>query len=211
MNRELRERTLLPVLIPVLAILITEVVVFSMSRVLLTTGGTPAVVVALGTALAILVGAAAIAARPKIKSNAIVGLLVVLLIGSVAAAGLAMQRGPFYGDEGPHVEADLEVSAANLAFSVDTLELAAAGTVVAFANEDTQAHNIAVYPSKEQLASPLFRGDIIQGGDTVNYEIPAIDVGTYYFHCDVHPNMNGDTEVTEAGPSSPAGSEATDA
>jgi plastocyanin len=167
--------------------------------------------VALGSALAILIGAAAIAARPKIKTNVIVGLLVVLLIGAVAAAGLAMQRGPFYGDEGPHVEADVEVSAANLAFSVDTLELAAAGTVVAFANEDTQAHNIAVYPSKEQLANPLFRGDIIQASDSINYEVPPIDVGTYYFHCDVHPNMNGDAEVTEAGPASGAGEEATDA
>ena len=28
--------------------------------------------------------------------------------------------------------------------------------------------------------------------ETVTYEVPALERGTYYFQCDVHPNMNGE-------------------
>jgi len=53
---ELRDRAVLPVLIPVLAIVLVEILVFSFSRVLLAAGEMPAVGIALATALAILVG-----------------------------------------------------------------------------------------------------------------------------------------------------------
>jgi plastocyanin len=38
----------------------------------------------------------------------------------------------------------------------------------------------------------------VTGPASIDYEIPAIPAGEYYFHCDVHPNMNG-TVVVEAG------------
>ena len=208
---DVRDRAILPILIPVGAILLTEVIVFSMSQVLLATGKTTAVVIALVAAVGILVGAAMIAARPKIKTRALIGVMTVLVIGSAAAGAWGIQRGPFYGDEGPHVEAGVAVSAEDLAFNIDTLELKASGTSVAFENADNQAHNIAVFASEEDLSSPLFRGDIIQGGSNIVYEVPEIAVGTYYFHCDVHPNMNGDVEVTEEGPPPPPSQEASDA
>jgi plastocyanin len=208
---DVRDRAVLPILIPVAAVLLTEVIVFSMSRVLLATGKTTAVVIGLVAAVGILIGAAMIAARPKINARALIGVMAVLVIGSAAAGAWGIQRGPFYGDEGPHVEADVVVKTANLAFDTDTLVLRASGTVVSLENEDTQAHNIAVFTSEEDLATPLFRGDLIQGGDSIVYEIPELAVGTFYFHCDVHPNMNGDAEVTEEGPPPPAEQEASDA
>ncbi len=208
---DVRDRAILPVLIPVGAILLTEVIVFSMSRVLLATGKNTAVAIALVAAVGILVVSTIVARRPKVTTRALAGLMTVLVIGAAAAGAWAIQRGPFYGDEGPHVEADVVVKAENLAFSVETLELKASGTALAFENADTQAHNIAVFTSEEDLASPLFRGDITQAGSDVVYEVGAIAVGSYYFHCDVHPNMNGDVEVTEKGPAPPADQEATDA
>jgi plastocyanin len=31
--------------------------------------------------------------------------------------------------------------------------------------------------------------------DTVEYQVPAIPPGTYYFQCDVHPTMNGSVTI----------------
>jgi plastocyanin len=36
---------------------------------------------------------------------------------------------------------------------------------------------------------------VATGPTTVTYDIPALDAGTYYFHCDVHPTMNGSVVV----------------
>jgi plastocyanin len=102
------------------------------------------------------------------------------------------------------------VKSENLAFDTDTLVLRSSGTVVALENEDTQAHNIAVFTSEEDLATPLFRGDLVQPGDDIVYDVPELALGEFYFHCDVHPNMNGAVEVTEEGPPPPP-QEASDA
>ncbi len=208
---DVRDRAILPVLIPVGAILLTEVVVFGMSRVLLATGKNTAVVIGLVAALGILIGAAMIAARPKIKTQALIGVMAFLVIVSVAGAAWGLQRGPFYGDEGPHVQAELIVKAEGLAFDTDNIVLRSSGTVVALENEDTQAHNIAVFTSEEDLATPLFRGDLVQPADSIVYDVPELALGTFYFHCDVHPNMNGEVEVTEEGPPPPPAEEASDA
>ncbi len=201
-NPELRERAILPILVPLSAIVATEVIVFSMSRVLLTAGKQGAVVVALGTSLAIVIGAAFIAARPRIKSASIIGLLAILGLGSVAAGALAMQRGAFYEREAAASLPHLEVSAANLVFDTKTLELSAAGATIEFNNADTQPHNIAIYESADKLDSALFKGDIITAGASAAYEVPAIEPGAYYFQCDVHPTMKGEA-VVEEGAGSP--------
>jgi hypothetical protein len=33
----------------------------------------------------------------------------------------------------------------------------------------------------------LFVGEVFSGPDVVTYEVPALDAGTYFFRCDVHP------------------------
>jgi plastocyanin len=200
MNQELRERTILPVLIPVLAIVVTEIFVFSMSRVLLAAGEQGAVVIALGAALAIMIGAAAIAAGKRVRTSTIVGVLVLLGLVSVAAGALAIQRGPAYEKEEAANRPTLEVGAADLAFDTDTLELTSAVTIIEFDNADAQPHNIAIYPTEASLNDPLFKGEIIAAGQSTSYEVPAIRPGEYYFQCDVHPTMKGTAEVTPAGP-----------
>jgi plastocyanin len=55
-------------------------------------------------------------------------------------------------------------------------------------------HNIAIYPD-QNLGEPLFQGELITGPDTIEYRIPALEAGEYYFHCDVHPSMNGSVTV----------------
>ena len=195
MNQELRERAILPVLIPVLAIVVTQIFVFSMSRVLLAAGEQGAVVIALGAAIAILVGAAAIAASRRVRTSTIVGVLVVFGLVSVAAGAVAIQRGPAYLKEEAANRPTLEVGAADLVFDTEELELSAGGTVIEFDNADAQPHNIAIYPSSAELNDPLFKGEIIAAGQSTEYEVPAITPGEYYFQCDVHPTMKGKAEV----------------
>lgn len=199
-NADLRERAVLPILIPLVAIVLTEIVVFSMSRVLLALDKNGAVVVALVVAVAILIGAAFIAARPRMRSSTILGLLVVLGVVAVAAGAAAMRAGPHYLKEEAANRPKLDVSAADLAFDTDRLELSPGGAIITFDNADTQPHNIAIYPSEEQLEEPLFKGEIIPGGGSVTYEVGRIEPGEYYFHCDVHPTMKGEAVVEEHAP-----------
>lgn len=204
MNQDLRERAILPVLIPIAAIVVTEIVVFAMSRVLLTAGTQGAVVIAIGSTVAIMVGAVVIASARRIRTATIAGLLSVALVIVVAAGAVSMQRGSAIEKELAAHRPTLEVSAADLAFDTETLALAPGGTVIDFANADSQPHNIAVYPDESSLNEPLFKGQIIQAGQSVTYEVPAIPAGEYYFHCDVHPTMKGTAEVSDEAASGAA-------
>jgi plastocyanin len=199
MNTDLRERAVLPVLIPLLAIVLTEIIVFAMSRVLLAVDKNMAVWIALAAALGILIGAAFVAARPRMRPQALTGALVVLGLGAVGAGAYAMREGPHYLKEEAANRPRIELGASNLAFDKTSLELSPAGAVIDFDNTDSQPHNLAIYPSEEELDAPLFKGAIIQAGQRTEYEIEHIEPGEYYFHCDVHPTMSGDVVVKEAG------------
>ena len=66
---------------------------------------------------------------------------------------------------------------------------------LAFENaDDGVPHNVAIY-TDDSAAEPLFVGDLVDGPQTVTYEVPALDPGSYYFRCDVHPQMNGTLEA----------------
>jgi plastocyanin len=95
----------------------------------------------------------------------------------------------------------LEVVAENISFDTSCIEVPAGRkTVIRFVNNDAGTqHNIAVYPSSDELTNPLFQGDLVTGPDTVDYEVGPLDAGDYYFHCDVHPTMNGTFKVVSGG------------
>ncbi len=48
---------------------------------------------------------------------------------------------------------------------------------------------MAIY-TDSSASQAKFQGDIFAGGTRV-YSVPALAAGTYYFRCDVHPDMNG--------------------
>ena len=112
------------------------------------------------------------------------------------------------GGEGPPT-----VVAKDLAFDTDTLVLPAdVESPLVFDNEDPgQPHNLSIY-TDDTATEQLFEGEIIDGIAEQTYTIPPIAAGEYYFHCDVHPTMEG-TVVVEAregegsgGGGSPSGS-----
>jgi plastocyanin len=56
-------------------------------------------------------------------------------------------------------------------------------------NGDGMPHNVAIYTDSSATA-PLFVGEMVTDGEIV-YDIPALKAGTYFFRCDLHPDMTG--------------------
>ena len=106
-----------------------------------------------------------------------------------------------YGDSEPGGGGgggDLTVTATNVQFDTDTIELTAGEeTSLEFVNEDQLVHNIAIYPDQaaaDGQSDALFDGEDITG-TTVTYQVPALEAGEYPFQCDTHPAMTGATVV----------------
>jgi plastocyanin len=87
--------------------------------------------------------------------------------------------------------AQLHVTAQGIRFDQATLTAAAGQPLtIVFDNKDSVPHNIAIFDSSAMTKS-YFHGTVVTGPKTVTYSVPALQPGTYYFHCDVHPTMNG--------------------
>ena len=93
------------------------------------------------------------------------------------------------------------VTAQNIAFDTDTIELPADTAVtLTFDNQDAGVqHNISIYED-DSAATNLFKGDLVTGVASAEYQIPPLPAGEYYFRCDVHPNMNGKVVVSGGSP-----------
>jgi plastocyanin len=101
----------------------------------------------------------------------------------------------------------LTVTASGIAFDTNCIEIPADQKVtIHFDNKDSGTqHNIAVFPSESELTNPLFRGDLVTGPNTADYAVGPLKAGDYYFHCDVHPTMNGTFKVVAGGAGTGAG------
>ena len=91
--------------------------------------------------------------------------------------------------------AALHISADQLKFSTVSLSAPAGRPFqVVFDNRETAPHNVAIYRDASAAAA-VFVGEVFTGPRAVTYDVPALDAGTYYFRCDLHPEMNGSLEA----------------
>jgi len=99
---------------------------------------------------------------------------------------------------GPAVSADpnaVTISAKDLKFSTDTLTAKAdTGFQIEFDNQEAAPHNVAIYKDSG-FSQKVFVSEPVGGPKTVTYSVPALAGGTYYFRCDVHPDMKGTLQV----------------
>ena len=129
--------------------------------------------------------------------------MVALLL--LAACGGASTPSPLASGAEPPAEcarADADnviaLSADNLEFDAPCLVATAGQPItVAFTNHEAVPHNVAVH--REKGGNEIMRGDYVTGPEgMMDYEVPALEAGQYYFDCTVHPAMSGTLYVVEA-------------
>jgi plastocyanin len=90
----------------------------------------------------------------------------------------------------------IKVVAKDTAFDTKEIKLPAdAPSKLTFDNEDPFAHNLAIYTDETASGEPLFTFEPFPGPATKTFDVDPIAEGEYYFHCDIHPNMNGTVVV----------------
>lgn len=208
LSEEVRFRVPLPIIVPVVSLVLIGAVTFGLSRILLSVPKEVSVIVAIAVAANVLIAASFIANRPESARNAWAELLIVftypLLIGFVLTQlNLGGETHAVAEEAGAQGEAEeaaggagLNISAIDLQFNTENLVLPAQEEAeIAFANEDASSiqHNVAIY--EEEGGADLFVGEVIPGGQSTTYSVPAFDKGEFYFQCDVHPGMNGSVTV----------------
>jgi plastocyanin len=211
MRARTRDRVFLPIVLPLGILLLLALVLFGFSRILLSLDSTPATATALTVALAIVVVSAVAAGRSVIRASSLAAMAgviagVAMLAGGIALIAVSPSTAEGGGGEGSGAPA-VTVTAQNIQFDTSTIDLTAATpTTIRFDNKDAGVqHNIAIYQD-DSLQKVLFRGDLVTGPNTADYHVPGLPAGTYYFHCDVHPTMNGKVVVAEGGGSTGGGS-----
>jgi plastocyanin len=188
----------LPIALPIGILAFVAAALFGFSRILLSLDSVPATITALAVALSIVVVSAVAASRSLIRAStlaAMTGVIagVALLVGGVALIAVT----PSEGQPKPSGAGTVfDISAQNIQFDTKTIDLTAdQPSTLRFDNKDAGTqHNIAIYQD-DSLKKLLFKGDFVTGPATVDYQVPSLPAGTYYFHCDVHPIMNGSVVV----------------
>lgn len=220
MNRETKDRLLLPIVIPLASTVALAFVILAFSRILLAVPPEAATPIALAMALNVLTGAALFASLPRLRSWVIKGVLAVgailLAVGAVTSMAVSGELDELFKKEeaapeagpgsppaeegegespGPGAGPGPGIIANAIAFDKTELQLPAGQeTPLPFDNKDVGIpHNVSIYT--EQGGEALFEGEIINGPAKVDYSVPALDPGSYYFQCDVHPNMSGTVTV----------------
>src|ERR671915_1675970 len=206
-RHDLRDRLLLPIAIPVGALLLIGAIVFGLSRILLATEGTGAVIVALVTAAAILGLGALLATSDRLRIGQVAAMLgavagLALITGGVVSATLVEEE----GEGGPGGEpAVVPIAAPPGAVSDGFAETevtapAGVGFTIAFDNQDpSQQHNVAIYPEGGEPPAIFSGQPIVTGPAMVEYDVPPIEAGTYAFICEVHPTTMVGTLTAEEG------------
>lgn len=197
-DNDMRDRLLLPVLIPVGALAFVGFFALAMGQILLNVSKAVATAIALMIAFNMMVAFTVVALKPHIGKFLIAmmgGIAAIpLLLGAAAAAGIVDIADEEHGEEemaGPVVA----IAAANIAFDKAALEAPADTPFeIMFSNNEAQPHNVAILPAAGST-EPLFRGAIITGPKETNYKVEALAAGSYPFLCEVHPNMAGTLTV----------------
>jgi plastocyanin len=111
-----------------------------------------------------------------------------LTLAVLLAACTASSAGQ--GQPSPATDADRTITSHDLAFDVATLAVPAGSTFsLQLTNLDAAPHNVAIYRDPS-AGDEVFVGEVISSSSIV-YEVPAVEPGSYFFRCDVHPDMNG--------------------
>ena len=130
--------------------------------------------------------------RMRARFGAILSLSLVLVLAACGGSATSDPGGDNTGGGTVAVtDGVVELSADNLEFDASTIE-APADTpfTILFTNLEAQPHNVAVYT--EEGGEEIAVGEVLtEEGATDEVAVEGLAAGTYYFRCDVHPDMEG--------------------
>ena len=206
MRTSTRDRVVLPILLPIVMLLVIAAVLFGFSRILLSLTADAATAIALIVALSILVVAAVVASRSVVRASSLGSMLgaiagVAMLAGGIALIAVGTGGEKEGGGSGSPVT--ISLTAKGLAFDKTKLSVPAGNPfAIAFDNQDAGIqHDVQIFDNEGFTGTPLLNGEIVTGPAKVTYEAPALDPGTYFFHCSVHPaQMHGTIDATAGAP-----------
>lgn len=121
-------------------------------------------------------------------------------LGAALAGGLFffLAANPWAGIScAPDPDSDADVAACDLLFDRTELTIAAETPVtLRFENRVAIPHNVAIHDgSVDAVGAERWRGALVEGPATVDYELPALPAGDYAFVCSIHPLMVGTLRV----------------
>lgn len=203
MKPTVRDRLVMPILLPLAILLVIAAVLYGFSRILLSVTATAATVTAIVVAAGVMAAGSMAASRRQVRLSTLGAMLgvtagVAMLAGGIALAvvGGGEEEGP-EGEERPVVQ----LAAVNIQFDPRSLTVPA-GTpfTIAFDNQDSGVqHNVDIFDNEQLTGTPLFEGDLVTGVATANYQVDALEPGPYFFRCVVHPPMTGEIQAEEGG------------
>jgi plastocyanin len=199
--KELRDRVLIPLAIPLAAAVVIVIVVLNFSRILLAVeergSETVATVIAIIVACGILFGAAWFSARGEERSSrnisALVGAgLVLVMAGIVGAEAIEEERRHAAAEaaEKDLGEPDLTVTAGpGFKFGPPQATTGPGKVVIEYVNADTQAHTFLID------GVPGFKLEVGSEGDADKGEAD-LQPGTFTYFCDIPGHRPGGMEGT---------------
>ena len=199
--KELRDRVLIPLAIPLAAALIIVIIVLNFSRILLAVeergGEIFATTIAIVVASVVLFGAAWISATGEQRSGGNIGVLVASALLLVTAGAVGAEAIQEHHEEELAKEAaedvgppDLTVNAGpGFKFEPAQAEAPAGATVIEYVNADTQAHTFVIE------GVPGFKLEVASQGDEDKAEV-ELTAGQFTFFCDIPGHRQGGMEGT---------------
>jgi plastocyanin len=122
----------------------------------------------------------------------LIPIVAIAILASVNKGGTTAAAG---GPSSPAAPSGPTLVAQNVQFTTSTLSFPADKPVtLTFDNKDSTAHNVGIYDKKG--GKELFKGSVVTGPTSTDYQVSPLKAGTYYFQCDIHPDsMNGTLTV----------------
>jgi plastocyanin len=122
-----------------------------------------------------------------------IALSLATLLVALLAAGCGSASGGAEPSASP-IESDVTITANQLSFNTATVTLEAGEpSTMRLVNLENVPHNVAIYVD-ESASERLFVGELITRGEIV-YQLPPLEPGSYFFRCDLHPEMKGSLVV----------------
>jgi plastocyanin len=124
----------------------------------------------------------------RLLSSALIAAAIVSLAACSAASGGRPTGSPIDPDA-------VIIVAKDLKFSATTVSVPANERFqIVFDNQESAPHNVAIYRDSS-ATDQVFRSEPFSGPAMVTYDAPALTSGTYFFRCDLHPDMSGELVV----------------